>query len=490
MSPPRTPGSSAPVLTVCAGVLMIVLDTMIVQISLPAIKSSLELTDGALAWLVNAYMGAFSGTLLLGGRLGDLYGQRRLFLLGIALFTGGSLVCGVATSGALLIVTRALQGVAGALALAVALGMIVNLTTVGAVRARAMSFYAFACAGGGTLGLLLGGLIVSYLSWHWIFLVNFPVGLALLLGCHRFLPPSKPVSPKPSLDVLGAATVTLGLMTAVYAIVNLNEAGLVSLSTLGPLAGSVVLLVLFVWIERRVRSPLVPLDVLRARGFPTANVVYVLWSAGVCGWSFVAVLYMQSVMGLASMEISLAYLPVTAIMAAFSLGAAARVVMRFGVCRTLCTGLFLHALGIMLFFQAPAEASAWEIVPAMAIIGLGSGVALNPLLLASMNGVPPSDSGLASGVLNTSRMVGGVIGVAVAASSSGVYSHVLLAGGAEAEAAVAGGYRFGLLVNGLLVAAAGVVAAVWLRSDRCVTPAGGPGANSNACGMPSAGNGR
>ncbi|MDD7990459.1 MFS transporter, partial [Achromobacter xylosoxidans] len=405
-------------MVLCLGVLMIVLDTTIVNVALPSIREDLNFTETSLVWVVNAYMLTFGGFLLLGGRLGDLLGHRRMFLAGLVLFTVASLACGLARGQGLLIAARAAQGLGGAVVSAVSLSLIMNLFTEAGERARAMGVYGFVCAGGGSLGVLLGGLLTSKLSWHWIFLVNIPIGVAVYALCLRLLPAARGAAGGGRLDVAGALTVTASLMLAVYAVVNGNEAGWTSAQSLGLLGAAALLMALFLAIEARVAEPLMPLALFRLRNVATANVVGVLWAAGMFAWFFVSALYMQLVLGYDAMQVGLAFLPANLIMAAFSLGLSAKLVMRFGIRGPLATGLLMAALGLALFARAPVDGHfAADVLPGMLLLGLGAGIAFNPMLLAAMSDVEPSQSGLASGVVNTAFMMGGALGLAVLALS-------------------------------------------------------------------------
>ena len=410
-------------LVLCLGVLMIVLDTTIVNVALPSIRSDLTFTETSLVWVVNAYMLTFSGFLLLGGRLGDLFGHRRVFLIGLSLFTLASLACGIATTQALLVAARAVQGLGGAVVSAVSLSLIMNLFTEPADRAQAMGVYGFVCAGGGSIGVLLGGLLTGTLSWHWIFLVNLPIGVAVYALCLALLPAARGEAGGQSLDVAGAVTVTLALMLAVYAVVNGNEAGWLSAQTLGLLAAAAVLLAIFLVIESRVSHPLMPLSLFRLRNVATANVVGVLWEAAMFAWFFISALYMQRVLGYSPMQVGLSFLPANLIMAAFSLGLSARIVMRFGIRRALMAGL----------------------------------------LLAAMNDVDPSESGLASGVVNTAFMMGGALGLAVLASLAAARTDALTAAGATPQAALTGGYHLAFAV-GTVFAALAASSGVFMRT--------------------------
>ncbi|MEO8005657.1 MAG: DHA2 family efflux MFS transporter permease subunit [Betaproteobacteria bacterium] len=450
----------------CLGVLMIVLDTTIVNVALPSIRNDLQFSETSLVWVVNAYMLTFGGFLLLGGRLGDLFGHRRLFLGGIVLFTIASLACGFANSQALLITARAIQGLGGAVVSAVALSLIMNLFTEPGERAKAMGIYGFVCAGGGSIGVLLGGVLTSALSWHWIFLVNLPIGVAVYALCVMLLPAGRGQSGG-SLDVAGAATVTTSLMLAVYAIVNGNQVGWSSMQSVVMLGGAVVLAAIFLVIEARVRAPLMPLGLFRLRNVATANVVGVLWAAAMFAWFFISALYMQLVLGYTPMQVGLGFLPANLIMAVFSLGLSAKLVMRFGLKIPLVAGLLLAAAGLLLFARAPMGADfALGVLPGMVLLGLGAGIAFNPVLLAAMSDVKPEEAGLASGVVNTSFMMGGALGLAVLASLAEARAQNLLAAGADAQTALIGGYHVAFLVGAASAALAALIGAIFMRSGQ------------------------
>jgi len=449
----------------CLGVLMIVLDTTIVNVALPSIRTDLRFTETSLVWVVNAYLLTFGGFLLLGGRLGDLFGHRRIFLLGLAVFTIASAGCGVATTQTMLIAARAVQGLGGAVVSAVALSLIMNVFTEAGERAKAMGIYGFVCSGGGSIGVLLGGVLTSSLSWHWIFLVNVPIGIAVYALCRTLIPAGQGQKGAPRLDVAGAVAVTASLMLAVYAIVNGNEAGWTAPATVWKLGAAVALLAAFIVIESRVRAPLMPLSLFRLRSVSAANLVAVLWAAGLFAWFFISALYLQQVLGHGPMQVGLAFLPANLIMAAFSLGLSAKLVMRFGNRGPLVAGLLLAAAGLLLFARAPTNGSLWlDVVPAMALLGVGAGIAFNPLLLAAMNDVPSSDSGLASGMVNTSFMMGGALGLAVLASIAAARSQAAVAEGASALAALNGGYHVAFAAGAGFVLFAAVVALAMLKS--------------------------
>jgi EmrB/QacA subfamily drug resistance transporter len=451
--------------TLCLGSLMIVLDSTIVNVALPSIRSDLGFSQTSLAWVVNAYMLTFGGFLLLGGRLGDLYGARRLFLGGIALFTVASAACGLSQSQGMLVAARAVQGLGGAVASAVALSLMMRLFTTPGDRAKAMGVFGFVASGGGTLGVLLGGVLTDALDWHWIFLVNVPIG-ALVIGLSlRLLPGGRGESAAQRLDAAGAVAVTSALLLAVYAIVNGNGAGWTSVRTLGLLAGAAGLLAAFVAIEARVSAPLIPLGLFRRRNIATSNVVGVLWAAAMFAWFFLSALYLQLVLGYSPLEVGLAFLPANLIMGAFSLGLSARIVMRFGIRRPLGVGLAFAAAGLLLFVRVPVHGSfVVDVLPSMILLGIGAGVAFNPVLLAAMSDVEPSESGLASGIVNTAFMMGGALGLAVLASIAGARTQRLEDGGAGHLAALTGGYHGAFLVGAIFAAGAAALGAGILRA--------------------------
>jgi EmrB/QacA subfamily drug resistance transporter len=446
------------------GSLMIVLDVTIVNVALPSIREDLGFSETSLAWVVNAYLLTYGGFLLLGGRLGDLYGHRRLFLIGIALFTVASLACGLSTTQWMLIGARTVQGLGGAIASAVSLSLMMTLFTEPADRAKAMGIFGFVAAGGGSIGVLLGGVLTDLISWHWIFLVNVPIGALVILLSLRLLPAERAQAMSSRLDVAGAVTVTAALIIAVYAIVNGNQNGWTSATTLGLLGTSVAVLALFLGIESRVRSPLVPLGLFKHRNISVSNIVGVLWAAAMFAWFFLSALYLQLVLGYSPLEVGLSFLPANLIMGAFSIGLSAKLVMRFGFRKPLATGLLLAAAGLLLFVRAPVDGNFLvDVLPSMILLGFGAGIAFNPVLLAAMSDVEPSESGLASGLVNTSFMMGGALGLAVLASIAASRSHSLRLGGASELSALTGGYHVAFLVGAAFAAAAAVIGGALLR---------------------------
>jgi EmrB/QacA subfamily drug resistance transporter len=449
-------------IVLCLGDLLIVLDISIVNVALPSIREDLGFSEASLAWVINAYTLTFGGFMLLAGRLGDLYGHRRVFVIGVGLFTAASLACGVASSQEMLVGARAIQGIGGAVVAAVALSLIMTLFTEPAERAKAMGVIGFVAAGGGSIGVLAGGIITDFLSWNWIFLVNLPIGIAVIVFCLMLLPGSSGAKSGARLDFGGAILVTASLMLAVYAIVNGNEQGWTSGRTLGLLAVAVAGFGAFLVLEWKVDEPLMPLGLFKLRSVATSNIVGILWSAAMFAMFFLSALYLQLVLGYSPLEVGLAFLPANLIMGAFSLGLSAKLVMRYGTRTPLMLGMGLVALGLGLFARAPVDASfAVDVLPSMIILGVGIGMAMNPLLLAAMSDVRPQDAGIASGVVNTSFMMGGALGLAVLASVAAART-----GDSTSLQALTDGYHTAFLVGTLFAVAAGAVAAVFMRDTQ------------------------
>jgi EmrB/QacA subfamily drug resistance transporter len=462
-------------IVLCLGTLMIVLDTTIVNVALPSIRTDLGFSQTSLAWVVNAYMLTFGGFLLLGGRLGDLYGHRKLFVGGITLFTIASLCCGLANTQELLVIARAVQGLGGAVSSAVALSLMMTLFTEPGERAKAMGIFGFVASGGGSIGVLLGGVLTDRLDWHWIFLVNLPIGIAVCALSLRLLPTGRgPAGGR--LDVAGAVTVTAALMLAVYAIVNGNQQGWTSARTLGELGGAAVIMAAFLAIESHVKAPLMPLGMFRQRNLAFANVVGVLWAAAMFAWFFMSALYLQLVLGYTPLEVGLAFLPANLIMGALSIGLSAKLVMRFGIRRPLTTGLLLAATGLALLARAPVDGRfVVDVLPSMVLLGIGAGTAFNPVLLAAMSDVRPEESGLASGIVNTAFMMGGALGLAVLASLASSRTESLLSSGHGQLASLNGGYHAALIVGAVFATAAAAIGGIFLRATMSAPQEAHPG---------------
>jgi len=447
----------------CLASLMIVLDVTIVNVALPSIKQSLGFSETSVAWVVNGYLLTYGGFLLLGGRLGDIFGHRRLFLAGISLFTLASLACGLATSQGFLVAARAVQGVGGAVASAVSLSLMMTIFTEPLDRAKAMGVFGFVASGGGSIGVLLGGVLTNWLSWHWIFLVNFPIGVLVVILSFRLLPGTRERA-EGRLDVAGAILVTASLMLAVYAIVNGNQAGWTSARTLGLLGGAVALLAAFLAVESKVPAPLMPLRLFKLRNIATSNVVGVLWAAAMFAWFFLSALYLQLVLGYKPIQVGLAFLPANLIMGFFSISLSAKLVMRFGIRKPLAAGLTLAALGLVLFVRAPVHGSfVVDVLPSMILLGVGAGMAFNPVLLAAMSDVQPEEAGLASGLVNTAFMMGGALGLAVLASIAASRTSSLRSAGHGELAALTGGYHVAFVVGAVFAFAAAAIGGGLLR---------------------------
>lgn len=447
----------------CLGTLMIVLDTTIVNVALPSIKTSLGFSDTSLAWVVNAYMLTFGGFLLLGGRLGDLYGRRKLFLIGLLAFTLASLACGIANTQTFLVAARAIQGLGGAIVSAVGLSLVMNLFEEPRERAKAMGIFGFVAAGGGSLGVLLGGFLTGAFNWHTIFLINLPIGILVAILCFALIPKdTERVTGK--LDIFGALTVTLSLLTLVYAIVNGNSNGWISLMTLGLLIFAIFLFIIFLVIESKLKAPLVPLSIFKKRNVRVSNIAGILWSAGMFAWFFLAALYLQLVLGYGPLEVGLSFLPSNIIMALFSIGLSAKLVMRFGIRTCLTVGLSLVTLGLLLFVRLPVDGQfVRDVLPSMILLGFGAGISFNPMLLAAMSDVAPEESGLASGVVNTAFMMGGALGLAVLASVASAHTGALLKEGSVQAVALTAGYHRAFLLGGVFALLAAVVTGLYLR---------------------------
>jgi EmrB/QacA subfamily drug resistance transporter len=455
----------------CLGDIMIVLDGTIVNVALPSIRADLGFSQASLAWVVNAYLLTFGGFLLLGGRLGDLFGHRRLFLIGISVFTAASLACGLATSQTFLIAARAVQGFGGAIVSVVVLSLIMIMFTEPAERAKAMGVVGFVLSGGGTAGVLLGGILTDLLSWHWIFLVNIPVGVTVFVLSAYLCPTVQALSQERRLDVGGAITVTASLMLAVYAIVKGNEVGWTSAQTLGILGAAFALLLIFLAIEARHPAPLMPLGLFRHRNLSVANVVGILMAAAMFAMFFFSALYLQLVLDYSPLEVGLAFLPSTLVWGASSLFLSDRLIMRFGIKPPLVGGLAFFIGGLLLFARAPVDGTfAMDVLVPMLLFGLGGGITFNPLLLAAMGDVEPSDAGLASGIVNTAFMMGGALGLAVLAAIGTSRTDSLLASGKTEAEALTSGYHASFIVGALFAAVAAALAAALLRPVEAPAP--------------------
>ena len=444
----------------CVGMLMIVLDATIVNVALPTIQDDLGFAQNDLAWVVNAYLIAFGGLLLLAGRIGDLIGQRRIFLIGLGVFTGASLLCALAQSQGLLIGARFVQGVGGALTSAVILGMIVTMFPEPREQAKAIGIYTFVAVAGGSIGLLLGGVLTETINWHWIFFVNLPIGLATALFAIRLVPDREGIG------------LTGGLMLGVYTILGVTEEGWGSTQTLALGAVSIGLLAAFVARQARVANPLMPLRLFRSRNVAGANLVQALLVVGMFGMFFLGALYMQRILGYDALQVGLAYLPLTVVMGTMSFRFTGQLNLRFGPQATLVPAMVFVAAGLLLLARTPVDATyAIDLLPAMILIGLGAGLGFPSLMTLAMSGATPSDSGLASGLVNTSVQVGGAIGLAVLATFATERTDGLLADGESTASALNSGYHLAYLIGAGLVLVAIAIAVSVLRARLPEAPA-------------------
>ena len=454
-------------IVLCVGFLMIILDQTIVNVALPSIQDDLGFSQSSLAWVVNAYLIAFGGLLLLAGRIGDLIGRKHVFMAGLAVFTTASLLCGLAQSQELLIGARFLQGIGGAMTSAVILGMIVTLFPKPDEQAKAIGVYSFVASAGASIGLLAGGVLTEAINWHWIFVVNLPIGVATGVLAARLIDGDDGIGLGRGADVAGAALVTGALMLAVYTIVKASDYGWGSAHTLGLGALALALLAAFVAREARTANPLMPLRIFRSRTVSGANLVQALMVAGLFGMFFLGSLYLERVLGYGAIEIGLAFLPVALLIGTLSLGFSARLITRFGASTTLVPGLVLILAGLLLFARAPVDADYLrDILPVMVLLGTGAGIAFPSLMTLAMSGATETDSGLASGLVNTAQQVGGALGLAVLATLSTTRSDALLTSGESDASALTGGYHLAFLVGAALVVGAGTLGVTILRPKR------------------------
>jgi EmrB/QacA subfamily drug resistance transporter len=455
----------AALVVLCAGMLMVMLDGTVVNVALPTIQNDLGFTSSELAWVVNAYLTAFGGLLLLGGRLGDLTSRRRVFLAGLVLFTAASLLCGLATTKELLIAARFAQGVGGALTTSVALGTIVTLFPEPAERAKAIGVYSFVATAGGSIGLLAGGLLTQSLSWHAIFFINVPIGLAALLFARRLLERDRGNGVGHGADILGAVLVTAALMLAIYTIVQPGaNYGWADARTLGLGGLTIVLLAGFVLRESTAARPLIPLRIFRSRAVSGANAVRALTTAGMFSVFVLGTLYLQEVQGYDALRTGVAFLPLTGIIGCLSLRYTARLISRYGAGRVLLPGLLLVAAGLAILSRLPVHGTYLiDVLPAMLLLGAGVGLAFPALTTLAMSGATDEDAGLTSGLVNTTNQVGAGVGLAVLATVSATHTAHLAHQHATTAQALTAGYRMAFLVACALVAAAAVLAATLLR---------------------------
>jgi EmrB/QacA subfamily drug resistance transporter len=451
----------------CAGMLMIVLDVTVVNVALPSIQNDLGFSQSSLAWVVNAYLIAFGGLLLLAGRFGDILGRKDVFMAGLGIFTVASFACGVAQSQGVLVGARFIQGIGGAMTSSVVLGMIVTMFPAPRERAKAMGVYAFVASAGGSVGLLAGGVLTQSINWHWIFFVNIPIAIATAILAIRLLERDEGIGFGESADIPGAVLITSSLMLGVYTIVKpAADYGWGSGRALELGAVSLVLLVAFLVREATARNPLIPLRIFRARNVSGANTIQALLVAGMFGMFFLGALYMQRVLGYDPLQIGLAFLPATLIMGTLSLRYSERLIMRFGARRTLLPGMVLVAIGLVVFTRAPVNGGyVAHVLPVMVLLGFGVGASFPALMTLAMSGATREDAGLASGLVNTTAQVGGALGLAVLATVSASRSDALAGGGHATASELTSGYHLAFLIGAVLVMAAIAVAVTVLEPE-------------------------
>ncbi len=449
----------------CAGMLMIVLDATIVNVALPSIQDDLGFSQSNLAWVINAYMIPFGGLLLLAGRMGDLLGQRRVFLVGLAIFTVASLLCAASQNQEMLVGARFVQGFGGALASAVILGMIVTMFPEPAAQAKAIGVYGFVASAGGSIGLLLGGVLTDAISWHWIFFINLPIGIAVAFLAKRLVANPDGIGISAGADFPGAVLLTSSLMLGVFTILQIEKWGWGDTRTLVLGAISAVLLALFVLRQARIPNPLMPLRLFRSRNVAGSNVLQALLVAGMFGMFFLGALYLQRVLGYSPLEVGLAFLPTTIVMGGLSLGFSEKLIMRFGPRTTLIPGVCLVVVALLLFSRTPVDGNyLTDLLPPFLLIGVGVGTSFPAIMTLAMSGATPEDAGLASGLVNTSMQVGGSIGLAVLATLSTERTNSLLEQGESLASALNSGYHVAYLIGAGLAAAAVAIAIFVLRA--------------------------
>jgi len=454
----------------CAAQFVVIMDTSIIGVALPAMQDDLGISQANLQWVFNAYVVAFGGLLLLGGRLADLFGQRRLFVLGFAVLALSSVLAGLAQSGALLFAGRALMGVGAALAAPAALSLIIGLFAAQPNElGKALSFYGAAAPAGGTAGVFLGGVLTELLDWRWTLLVNAPLGLLILVLSPLLLPAS--AGRRGRVDLFGALAVTGGLALVVYAVVTANEAGWGSARTLGLLAVAAVLLLAFVLVQRAVRDPLVPLGIFRAPNLSAGNLSMALLGAAWIPMWFFLNLYLQQVLGYGALQSGLALVPMTVAIMILMVGFAARIIGRFGFKAPLAAGLIVLAGGVALFGRLPTDGTfVANVLPVSLLAAVGMSLAFIPAMISATSGAKAEETGLASGLVNTSYQFGSAFGLAVVTAVSASFTARLLAGGADELDALNGGFQAAFIGAAIIAALGALVALAAVRQPRAAAP--------------------
>jgi EmrB/QacA subfamily drug resistance transporter len=465
---------------VCIAQFMVILDATIVNVALPSIQTGLHFSPTSLQWVVNAYALVFGGFLLLGGRASDLLGRQRLFVAGVVLFTVASLVNGLATSSGVLVGGRALQGLGAALVSPAALSIVTTTFAEGAERTKALSIWSAIAAGGGAVGLVLGGLLTETLSWRWVFFINLPIGIAAALLSLRFVPDSRAENKPDTADVAGAVTVTSGLLVLVYGIVKAESYGWASPRTIGLGLLSAALLTAFVVIENRSKAPLIRLSIFRLRSLTASNIAMLFVASGLFSMFYFAGIYLQEILGYSPLKAGLAFLPFTF---GIVIGAVAsqQLIKRIGIRAVVFGGLTLGALGLAYFTQLTTTSTyLTDVFPSIAVMSVGMGMTFVPLTLLATTNIDADDAGLASGVFNTSQQIGGALGLAVLSTLAASRTSHLLSTGTDHATALTQGFQIAFGVGALLLVASIAVIALFIRprdvalinTEPAVVPAG------------------
>jgi EmrB/QacA subfamily drug resistance transporter len=450
---------------VCLGQLMIILDTTIVNVALPSIQSDLHFSQSSLTWVIDGYLITFGSLLLLAGRLGDLFGRKRIFLIGVAAFVAASMLCGLAPSGGALVVARFLQGAAASLASAVIIAIIAVEFPQPAERAKAMSLYTFVIAGGASLGLLLGGVLTEAISWHWIFFVNLPIGAVTYILGRALIAENEGIGFGEGVDWLGSILITAGSIAGIYALIKIPEWGWTGGRTLAFFGVAALLIGGFAALESRIRNPIMPLRVLGLRSLVTANLVRGFLVTGAYSTFFLGSLYFEHVRGMSPVQIGLAFLAMSVALAAMSSGLSARLVERFGAKRTLVAGIAGPVLGLLLFSQVGQSTPYFPaIFAAFALLGFGFGAANPPLMMIAMEDVPARDAGLASGTIQVSIQLSAAVGLAALGTIATDRTNALESAGESVNSALSGGYHLAFLIAAGAAAVGILIAMVALRS--------------------------
>ncbi len=452
-------------IVVCLAMLMNALDGSIVNVALPDIQRSLHFTQSGLTWVVDAYLISFGSFLLMAGRLGDLIGRKKVFLAGVALFTLSSIACGSADSQAMLVTARFVQGIGGALSASVIVAIIVTEFPSPVERAKAMSAYVFVAVGGGSIGLLAGGVLTQALSWHWIFFVNVPIGIATLILGRILVVENIGLGISQGVDVIGSVLVTLSLMVGIYGIVSASSDGWGSHETLGLLGVAVLLFISFIVLESRLANPIMPLRILKLRTLTGSSAIRGLLATGMFSTFFIGALYLEHVLGYSPIKTGLAFMPATVGMATMSAGLTARLVNRFGI-KVMYPAMFLAASGLILLASAGQDAGYFpKIFFAFLMLGVGAGASFMPLLQIGMSEIPTADAGLGSGIVNVSQQMAAAVGLAVLSTVATNRTKSLVAEGHEVIAALTDGYRLALLIAAACVLAGLALAPFLLRTN-------------------------